>query len=82
MINHVHLRYPRGIEVGNLPNINEKIEIGKSKIIKEGKKLALLNFGARLNQTLKATENLKKGVDITVVDARFAKPLDENFICN
>ena len=59
----------------------ERIEIGKSKIIKEGKKLALLNFGARLNETLRAAENLtKKGVNITVVDARFAKPLDENLI--
>ena len=40
-----------------------------------------MNFGARLHETLKASENLaKKGVDITVVDARFAKPLDENLI--
>ncbi len=40
-----------------------------------------MNFGARLNETLKATENLKKkGVNITLVDARFAKPLDENLI--
>ncbi len=75
-------RYPRGTGLGSiLPSINEKIEIGKSKIIKEGKKLVILNFGARLNETLKATENLsKKGVQITVVDARFAKPLDENLI--
>ena len=75
-------RYPRGTGLGSiLPSINEKIEIGKSKIIKEGKKLVILNFGARLNETLKATENLsKKGVSITVVDARFAKPLDENLI--
>ena len=75
-------RYPRGTGVGvNLPDITDKIEIGKSKVIREGKKLALLSFGARLNETLKATENLKKkGVDITVIDARFAKPLDENLI--
>ena len=60
---------------------SEKIEIGKSKIIQDGKKLAILNFGARLNETLKAAENLKKkGVNITIVDARFAKPLDENLI--
>ena len=45
------------------------------------KRLAILNFGARLTETLKAAEFLKKkGVDITVVDARFAKPLDENLI--
>ena len=75
-------RYPRGLGLGSvLPNINEKIEIGKSKIILEGNKLAILNFGARLNEILKAAENLKKkGVNITIVDARFAKPLDENLI--
>ena len=75
-------RYPRGIGTGTiLPTINEKIKIGKAKIIKEGKKLAVLNFGTRLRETLRATENLKKkGVNITIVDARFAKPLDENLI--
>ena len=75
-------RYPRGTGQGSiLPSITEKIVIGKSKIIQEGKKLAILNFGTRLNETLKASENLKKkGVNITVVDARFAKPLDENLI--
>ena len=75
-------RYPRGTGLGiALPSINEKIEIGKSKIIQEGKKIAILNFGARLNETLKAGENLKKkGVELTIVDARFAKPLDENLI--
>ena len=75
-------RYPRGSGIGvALPNINEKIEIGKSKIIKEGNKVAILNFGARLNETFKAAENLKKkGINITIVDARFAKPLDENLI--
>ena len=75
-------RYPRGTGVGSiLPSINEKLEIGKSNIIQEGKKMAILNFGARLSETLKASENLKKkGVNITIVDARFAKPLDENLI--
>ncbi len=75
-------RYPRGTGVGSiLPSINEKLEIGKSNVIQEGKKMAILNFGARLSETLKASENLKKkGVNITIVDARFAKPLDENLI--
>ncbi len=75
-------RYPRGVGFGvPLPDINEKIEIGKSKIILEGKKLAILSFGARLKETLIAADNLKKkGIDLTVVDARFAKPLDENLI--
>ena len=49
--------------------------------IKEGKNIALLNFGARLNECLIAQNNLaKKGINITLVDARFAKPLDENLI--
>ena len=75
-------RYPRGTGIGvELPNINEKIEIGKSRIIKEGKKLAILNFGARLKEILRTSESLKKkGIDISVIDARFAKPLDENLI--
>ena len=54
-------RYPRGNGVGiELPDINEKIEIGKGRIIKEGNKVAILNFGARLNECLVAYENLKK----------------------
>ncbi len=75
-------RYPRGNGVGiNLPSIDEQIEIGKGRIIKEGKKVVLLNFGARLNECLISYENLmKKGINITLVDARFCKPLDENLI--
>jgi len=75
-------RYPRGTGIGaELPSIDEKLEIGKGKIILEGKKLAILSFGARLHESLIAAENLKKkGINITVVDARFAKPLDENLI--
>ena len=75
-------RYPRGTGVGlELPNIDEKIDIGKGKLILEGKKLAILSFGARLKECLIAAENLKKkGINITVVDARFAKPLDEKLI--
>ena len=73
-------RYPRGNGMGaKLPTVNEKIEIGKGRIIKEGKKVALINFGARLNECLIAQKNLtKKGINITIVDARFAKPLDES----
>ena len=75
-------RYPRGNGIGaELPNINEKLEIGKGRVIKEGKNVALINFGARLNECLIARENLlKKGINITIVDARFAKPLDEKLI--
>ena len=75
-------RYPRGIGAGmDLPEITEKLVIGKGRIVKEGKKVAILNFGTRLKECLIAEENLKKkGIDLTVVDARFAKPLDENLI--
>jgi len=75
-------RYPRGHGIGvELPNIKEILEIGKGKIVREGKKVAILNFGARLQECLKATENLNvKGISTTVVDARFAKPLDEKLI--
>ncbi len=75
-------RYPRGNGVGvQLPEITEKIELGKAKIIKEGKKVAILNFGARLQECILASENLiKKGIDMSIIDARFAKPLDENLI--
>ena len=75
-------RYPRGNGVGiELPSLGDKLEIGKGRIIKEGKKAAILNFGARLNECLIAYENLKKkGINLTLFDARFAKPLDENVI--
>jgi len=76
------LRYPRGNGIGvELPEIEEKIKIGKGRIILEGKKVALINFGARFNECKLASEILnKKGIGITLVDARFAKPLDENLI--
>ena len=75
-------RYPRGIGIGiELPSIDQKLEIGKGRVIQEGKKLAIINFGARLNECLNASSSLKKkGVNITIVDARFAKPLDEKLI--
>ncbi len=75
-------RYPRGNGLGiELPPINKLLEIGKGRIIKEGNKAAILNFGTRLKECKKAAEILqKKGVDITIIDARFAKPLDEKLI--
>ena len=75
-------RYPRGNGIGvQLPTTKEVLEIGKARIIKEGKKVALLNFGTRLKECRKAAEKLHaKGIDCTIVDARFAKPLDEKLI--
>ena len=75
-------RYPRGNGVGvELPSIKEVLEIGKARIIKEGKKVALLNFGTRLKECKKASDKLSsKGLECTIIDARFAKPLDERLI--
>ncbi len=75
-------RFPRGTGIGaKLPLIEEKIEIGKGKVISEGNNIAVINFGARLHECLLAKENLnKKGINPTIVDARFAKPLDEHLI--
>ena len=75
-------RYPRGNGIGvKLPSINEILDIGKGKIINEGKKVAILNFGARLEECKKANERLSaKGINCTIIDARFAKPLDEKLI--
>ena len=75
-------RYPRGNGIGiKLPTISETLEIGKGRIVKEGKKVALINFGARLEECKKASDKLlKKGIDCSILDARFAKPLDEKLI--
>ena len=75
-------RYPRGNGLGvNLPSIDEKLIVGKGKVVREGKKVAIVNFGARLNDILKSSEILqKKGINLTIIDARFAKPLDENLL--
>ena len=77
-------RYPRGNGLGvELPGINEILEIGKGKIVKEGKKVAILSFGGRLQECLKAASKLDaKGISTTVADARFAKPLDQKLIMN
>ena len=76
------VRYPRGEGMGlALPERGTPLEIGKGRILREGSKVALLNFGARLNECLKTADHLAKhNIDITVADARFAKPLDEALI--
>ena len=75
-------RYPRGNGLGiKLPEINEILEIGKGKIVRDGNKVAILNFGGRLQESLKAADKLKtKGISTTIADARFAKPLDQKLI--
>ena len=78
----IAFRYPRGEGVGvELPNAADKLEIGKGRIINNGSKVAILCFGTRLKEVLKASELLRPmGLDITVADARFAKPLDHDLI--
>ena len=78
----IAFRYPRGEGVGvELPNAADILEIGKGRIINNGSKVAILCFGARLKEVLKASELLRPmGFDITVADARFAKPLDHDLI--
>ena len=78
----IAFRYPRGEGVGvELPNAAEILEIGKGRIINNGSKVAILCFGTRLKEVLKASELLRPmGFDITVADARFAKPLDHDLI--
>lgn len=78
----IAFRYPRGEGVGvELPNSGDLLDIGKGRIINNGNKVAVLCFGTRLKDVLKASEILKPmGFDITVADARFAKPLDNDLI--
>ncbi len=71
-------RYPRGEGLGlTMPAVNEPLEIGKGRVVREGTAVALVSFGTRLAETLKAADLLAaRGLSATVVDARFAKPLD------
>ena len=77
------LRYPRGESLGlELPGRGTALEIGKGRILAEGSKVAILCYGTRLHDGLKAAEELAaRGLPTTVADARFAKPLDEDLVC-
>jgi 1-deoxy-D-xylulose-5-phosphate synthase len=76
------LRYPRGEGLGvPLPAEGKPLEIGKGRIVREGSKIALFSFGARLGECLKAADELATyGLSTTVADARFAKPLDVDLL--
>jgi 1-deoxy-D-xylulose-5-phosphate synthase len=75
-------RYPRGEGLGvPMPQEGQPLEIGKGRIVREGHKVALLSFGARLGECLKAADELAAlGLSATVADARFAKPLDTDLV--
>ncbi|MEO0500599.1 MAG: 1-deoxy-D-xylulose-5-phosphate synthase, partial [Pseudomonadota bacterium] len=78
----IAFRYPRGGGIGvELPAVPQKLDIGKGRIVREGKKVAILTLGTRLGEALRAADELEaKGLSTTVADMRFAKPLDEDLI--
>ncbi len=78
----IALRYPRGEGIGlELQERGTVLDIGKGRILREGTKIALLSYGTRLPEALKAAEQLNAmGLSTTVADARFAKPLDEDLV--
>lgn len=78
----IAFRYPRGEGVGvDLPDTPEPLEIGKGRMIRDGKGVAILSFGTRLGEVQKAAEALSaRGITPTIADARFAKPLDRDLI--
>jgi 1-deoxy-D-xylulose-5-phosphate synthase len=74
----IAVRYPRGNGLGlAMPETPQRLEIGKGRLVREGKKVAILSLGTRLEEALKAADLLEaKGLSTTVADLRFAKPLD------
>ena len=78
----IAFRFPRGEGVGvEMPSEPELLEIGKGRVIREGKRVAILSFGTRLQEVEAAAEGLAaKGITPTIADARFAKPLDRDLI--
>ena len=78
----IAFRYPRGNGTGvALPEVPQRLEIGKGRVVREGKSVAILSLGTRLAEALKAADTLDaKGLSTTVADLRFAKPLDEDLI--
>ena len=78
----IAFRYPRGGGIGiPLPEVPERLEIGKGRVVREGSKVAILSLGTRLAEALKAADTLEaKGLSTSVADLRFAKPLDEELI--
>jgi 1-deoxy-D-xylulose-5-phosphate synthase len=75
-------RYPRGEGTGvEIPDVLQPLEIGKGRVLREGTTIALLSYGTRLQEALRAAEMLMaQGLSATVADARFAKPLDTDLV--
>jgi 1-deoxy-D-xylulose-5-phosphate synthase len=80
----IALRYPRGASVGvPLPSEPAAIPIGRGEVLREGSRVALLGYGTGVEKSLEAADLLaERDLDVTVADARFAKPLDEELIAS
>ncbi|MFN3722358.1 MAG: 1-deoxy-D-xylulose-5-phosphate synthase [Paracoccaceae bacterium] len=78
----IAFRYPRGEGMGvEMPERGTPLEIGKGRVLRQGSDVALLSFGAHLSEVLAAADLLEaEGINATVADARFAKPLDHALI--
>ena len=78
----IAFRYPRGDGVGvEMPARGVPIEIGRGRVIREGGRVAIVSFGTRLSEVMRAAESLvARGIAPTVIDARFAKPLDRDLM--
>jgi 1-deoxy-D-xylulose-5-phosphate synthase len=78
----ISFRFPRGEGVGaEMPEVGSPIEIGRGRVVRQGSDLALLSFGAHLNECLAAADLLaQQGISVTIADARFAKPLDTDLV--
>lgn len=78
----IALRYPRGEGTGvEMPEVGEVMEVGKGRVIQEGRDVAILSFGAHLEEAKDAARELEaRGLTVTIADARFAKPLDTAMI--
>jgi 1-deoxy-D-xylulose-5-phosphate synthase len=78
----VALRYPRGEGIGvPLPSLPQRLEIGTGEILREGQRVALLGYGTGVAKALEAADLLaERGLEVTVADARFAKPIDAGLV--
>jgi len=78
----ISFRFPRGEGVGaEMPEAGTPIEIGRGRVVRQGSDLALLSFGAHLNECYAAADLLaQQGISVTIADARFAKPLDTDLV--
>ena len=78
----IALRYPRGEGTGApLPETGEVLDIGKGRVLQEGRDIAILSFGAHLTEATEAARALEaRGLGVTIADARFAKPLDTELV--